>query len=84
MAGFEQAGGGELGEFGEVLGYFLQSVGHSGFPIAVGASLGFGHDVINQAEFLEIDGGYAEGLGGLGGKGAIFPENASASFGRDD
>lgn len=50
----------------------------------MGAAFGLRDDIIDEAEFLKIDGGYAEGLGGLGGESAVFPKNASASFGRDD
>ena len=36
------------------------------------------------AEFEQVFGGELERRGGLGGVGAVFPENRGATFGRDD
>jgi len=84
VTGFDQAGGGQFHEIGEVVTDAIHRGGDGGVPIPMSAAHGLGNNFIDQAEFEKILGGDAEGFGGLGGKGTIFPKNAGASFGRND
>ncbi len=55
-----------------------------GGGIEVGAAEGLGDDAVHGAGGEELVGGELEGVGGLGGVGAVFPEDGGTAFRRDD
>src|SRR5713226_8978857 len=83
VAGVEQFFDGILFQFGEMLMQGGVKEQSGGFVVDVGSALGLGDDAVNAAEFFEVFGGNAHGLGGEFFFGGIAPHDGRATLGRD-
>jgi hypothetical protein len=65
----------------EQMGLKIQGRAHG---VRMRAAEGFGHHLIHQIEMQQILGGDFQRRRGLGGVGAVLPQNGRAAFGADD
>ena len=83
VAGVNQFIGGMVGEGQELALEDFAEEFRGGFVIAVGASIGFGNNFVDDAKFHEVVGHNFHGDGGGFSFGRIAPDDGGAAFGRD-